>query len=40
VRKFAKFPYESLLVAAGYLKENSGDERVVPRDIETIAVVD
>src|SRR5258708_17042698 len=41
LQKLAKFygvPYESLLVAAGYLKEPRGEKRLaVPRDVETIA---
>jgi len=42
LQKLAKFygaPYESLLVAAGYLKEKSGERnrRVIPRDVEAIA---
>jgi transcriptional regulator with XRE-family HTH domain len=41
LQKLAKFygvPYESLLVAAGYLKEvRSNKRRVMPRDVETIA---
>ncbi len=42
LQKLAKFydvPYESLLVAAGYLKDRPADKgkRVIPRDIETIA---
>jgi HTH-type transcriptional regulator, competence development regulator len=41
LQKLAKFygvSYESLLVAAGYLKEPRGERRrVVPRDVETIA---
>jgi transcriptional regulator with XRE-family HTH domain len=37
--KFYEVPYESLLIAAGYLKERSTDQegRVIPRDIETVA---
>jgi|SRR6266446_650527 transcriptional regulator with XRE-family HTH domain len=42
LQKLAKFygvPYESLLVAAGYLKDKTPgrNQRVVPRDVETIA---
>ena len=41
LQKLAKFygvPYESLLVAAGYLKEPRGEKRrAVPRDVESIA---
>lgn len=37
--KFYEVPYESLLIAAGYLKERPKDEegRVIPRDIESVA---
>jgi transcriptional regulator with XRE-family HTH domain len=36
--KFYAVSYESLLIAAGYLKEPRGDKhKVVPRDVETIA---
>jgi len=37
--KFYDVPYESLLVAAGYLKEKpiDRDRRVFPRDVETLA---
>ncbi|MDA8120898.1 MAG: helix-turn-helix transcriptional regulator [Gammaproteobacteria bacterium] len=36
---FYEVPYETLLVAAGYLKEKAGDKtgRVIPRDIEAVA---
>jgi len=42
LQKLAKFynvPYDSLLVAAGYLKDKPTDRgrKVVPRDIETLA---
>ncbi|MGA7294947.1 MAG: helix-turn-helix transcriptional regulator [Terriglobales bacterium] len=42
LQKLAKFygaPYESLLIAAGYLKEKSGEKtrRVIPRDVEAMA---
>ncbi|MFZ0761904.1 MAG: helix-turn-helix transcriptional regulator [Candidatus Sulfotelmatobacter sp.] len=41
LQKLAKFygtPYESLLVAAGYLKEKAGKTpRVIPRDVEAMA---
>ena len=42
LQKLAKFydvPYESLLVAAGYLKEKpiDRDRRVIPRNIEALA---
>jgi transcriptional regulator with XRE-family HTH domain len=42
LQKLAKFygtPYESLLMAAGYLKEKSGEKnrRVIPRDVEAMA---
>lgn len=42
LQKLAKFygaPYESLLMAAGYLKETSDEKkrRVIPRDVEAIA---
>ncbi len=42
LQKLAKFygvPYESLLIAAGYLKEKTSDKspRVFPRDVEAIA---
>lgn len=42
LQKLAKFygaPYESLLVAAGYLKEKAAEKaaRVVPRDVEALA---
>src|SRR5438552_3114700 len=37
--KFYEVPYESLLVAAGYLKEKAieKERRVIPRDVETVA---
>ena len=42
LQKLSKFygtPYESLLMAAGYLKEKSGERnrRVIPRDVEAMA---
>ena len=42
LQKLAKFygtPYESLLMAAGYLKEKSGEKnrRVIPCDVEAMA---
>lgn len=42
LQKLAKFygtPYESLLMAAGYLKEKPDEKnrRIVPRDVEAIA---
>jgi transcriptional regulator with XRE-family HTH domain len=37
--KFYEVPYESLLIAAGYLKERPTDHegRVIPRDVESVA---
>lgn len=42
LQKLAKFygaPYESLLIAAGYLKEKPTERnrRVIPRDVEAMA---